>query len=115
MNILQQQHSAGGGLGRRRRRGQKKPAQILEGAITNLLGIIQDSMQVRAARKVQPHQMTDEMSGFGGFVRFLRTRMVARSQDADDPLFQFLPSHSRPIAVLNLKTEGENIAQERKG
>ena len=92
----------------------KKAAQILERKVTNLFGVVQDSKKVWTARKIQPHQVTDEMGRFGGVVGLLRTPMVARSQKADDPLLQFLPGHGGTIAVLNLKAEGENVAQERK-
>src|SRR5437667_7470191 len=112
MDVLQQEHCAGGGLGRRRRPGQKKPAQIVEGTVTNLFGVVQNAQQVRAARKIQPHQMTDEMGSLDGFVGLLRTSMMARLEDADDSAFELLPSHGRSITVLNFKAKGEHVAQE---
>ena len=87
----------------------------MEGTVTNLLGVVQNAQQVRAARKIQPHQMTDEMGSLDGFVGLLRTSMMARLEDADDSAFELLPSHGRSITVLNFKAKGENVAEEGKG
>ena len=70
----------------------------MEGTVTNLFGIVQDSKQVRTAREIQPHQVTDEMGGFGGFVGFLGAPMVARPQNT-------VPTET--VIVQNLRQPAE--------
>src|ERR1041385_9165556 len=54
------------------------------------------------------------MSGLRGFVGFL-CAMVAGPQNGNDPLLELLPGHGGAVAVLNVKTESEHVAQEREG
>ena len=55
--------------------------------------------------------MPDEVGGLGRFVGLQGIRAAPRSEDANDPLLEFLPGDRGTVAILNLKTEGENVAQ----
>src|SRR5258705_542789 len=83
----------------------EKVGEALKGAVANLAGVIEDLAQPGTRGKIQPEQLTDEMSV---------EKIIFSCEQFDNSLLQLLTRYGRRIAVLNFEAVGEHIAHERK-
>jgi len=75
----------------------------VEGAVAQLAGVVEDAMQMRANRKIEADQVADER----------RTLGTGHAHKAGDALLQLLARLGCAVAILYLKAEGEQVAQQR--
>ena len=83
----------------------EKLRQVIKGLLAKLLRVAQQAAQIEAGGEVEAKQVTDD-------VRFLK-RVVITGQELAKTGFDLFMGNVERIAVINLKTERKNIAQER--
>ncbi len=74
--------------------------------VTDFARVLQQINEVRATREVITQQMADEVGSFA--------TLVICSHQGKDALLQLTLHFQAGIAIKDLKTAGENVAQQRK-